>query len=274
VYWTAAGGAQPVGGAVLGRYLALGEADGVLGWPVSGEEPEPGGVRARFAGGRVYWSAGTGARALYGAVLQAYLDDAGPAGPLGLPTEEEVTLLDGRRARFVGGGVYWSPSTGAHPLSGGIAEKYRALGEAAGPVGWPVAAEEDVAGGRQSRFSAGLITWSAATGAHEVHGALLAHWLELAGAGGFLGLPTSDELGVTGGRASSFVGGTLYWSAGTGAHEVHGAILGRYLQGGGPDWIGLPTADEVPVTGGARSDFQSASLLYRAATGEVAVVPR
>ena len=80
------------------------------------------------------------------------------------------------------------------------------------------------------------------------------------------GLPTSDETAVAGGRASTFTGAAIYWSSGTGAHEVHGAIASAYLSYGGPGSpLALPTSDEQPATGGRQNTFQHGSITYNAA---------
>jgi uncharacterized protein with LGFP repeats len=63
-----------------------------------------------------------------------------------------------------------------------------------------------------------------------VHGEIRRHWAELGWERGLLGYPTGDETAVSGGRASSFRGGDMLWSAATGPHEVNGAILGRYRE--------------------------------------------
>ena len=77
------------------EYLAVGGAGGVLGLPTStiggfGAMRAAGVTctcsRVSFAGGRIYFKAGAGAHALWGPVLNAYLDRNGATGPLGFPT--------------------------------------------------------------------------------------------------------------------------------------------------------------------------------------------
>jgi|GEM_PF-5553884 hypothetical protein len=65
-------------------------------------------------------------------------------------------------------------------------------------------------------------------------GAIGDRWTAAGGRSFFLGAPTSPEFGVPGGRAQHFEGGDIYWSAGTGAKAVYGAILARYNAVGGP----------------------------------------
>ena len=109
--------------------------------------------------------------------------------------------------------------------------------------------------------------------AHEVHGAILRKFSSLGGVSSFLRFPLSDETGVTGGRASQFQGGTIYWSSSTSAHEVHGAILRRYLSlGGTGSRLGLPVTDEFSVPVGRRSDFQHGAIVYDSATHSTTVL--
>jgi uncharacterized protein with LGFP repeats len=119
----------------------------------------------------------------------------------------------------------------------------------------------------------GSIYWTSGTGAHEVHGAIRTKWRSLGGEAGFLGYPRSDEISVTVGRASQFQGGNVYWSSGNGAHEVHGAILTRYLGLGGTGGrLGPPVSDEYAVTVGWRSDFLHGAIIWNATTHTTSVI--
>jgi uncharacterized protein with LGFP repeats len=86
------------------------------------------------------------------------------------------------------------------------------------------------------------------------HGAIGAEWLAKGGAAGFLGAPTSNEYslpGLPGVQVEEFVGGQIYWSLATGAHEIHGAIEVEYVGiVHGPANYGLPTTDETTTPDG------------------------
>ena len=111
--------------------------------------------------------------------------------------------------------------------------------------------------GRYNHFQGGSIYWTPATSAHETHGAIRGKWAALGWERSFLGYPTSDELVITGGRLSKFQGAYVYWSPATWAHEVHGAILGTYLQlGASNSRLGFPITDESPMSTGRYSNFQ------------------
>lgn len=230
-----------------------------------------GGFQRRYAGGHIYWSTATGAHFILGAILGRYLSLGGASG-LGLPTTDEVAIAGGRRNEFARAHLYWSSATGTRFVFGAILARYVELG-GADAVGLPTSDEAGVPGGRVSYFQRGHIYWSGATGAHVVLGAILGRYLALGGPGG-LGLPTTDEIDVAGGRASFFERTHIYWAPNTGALFVFGAILGRYVTIGGANAIGRPVTDEYSVPGGRRSDFQEGSIVWDAATGATTVLGR
>jgi len=203
---------------------------------------------------------------------QHYYDLGGPGSYLGTPTAPETAVAGGRMQTFHGGTIYWSAATGAHAVHGLILGRYLALGGPAAFAGLPTSDEQAVAGGRASTFTGAAIYWSPGTGAHEVHGLIRDHYQALGGPSSQAGLPTSDETAVVGGRASTFTGAAIYWSAGTSAHEVHGAIRSAYLAYGGPGSpLALPTSDEQPATGGRQNTYQHGSITYNATTGATTV---
>ncbi len=203
---------------------------------------------------------------------QHYYDLGGPGSYLGTPTGPESAVAGGRMQTFHGGTIYWSAATGAHAAHGLILGRYQALGGPAAFAGFPTSDEQAVAGGRASTFTGAAIYWSPGTGAHEVHGLIRAHYQALGGPASQAGLPTSDETAVVGGRASTFTGATIYWSAGTSAHEVHGAIRSAYLAYGGPGSpLALPTSDEQPTPGGRQNTYQHGTITYNATTGTTTV---
>ncbi len=113
---------------------------------------------------------------------------------------------------------------GAFEVHGGILAKYQSLGTVGSLLQFPTTDERGCPDGvgRYNHFQGGSIYWTRATGAHEVHGAIRAKWASLGWERGFLRYPLSDETAVTGGRASQFQGGNIYWSAATGARGARG----------------------------------------------------
>jgi len=263
-WWAAADGITT--SAITARYQAVGGASR-LGALVGPEQAVPGGRVQHYVGGNIYWSVATGAQLVYGAILARYLAAGGPGSFLGLPVTDEIDVPGGRASYFQSARVYWSGPTGAQEVHGDILRHYLAAGGPASFLGLPVTDEIDVPGGRASYFQGARMYWSAATGAQEVHGAILGHYLAGGGPDSRLGLPVTDEIDVTGGRASYFQGARVYWSGATGAHRVYGGILADYLVLGGPDsaWR-LPTTDEFDIPGGRRSTFSGGRIDWSWAT--------
>ena len=87
-----------------------------------------------------------------------------------------------------------------------------------------------------------------------VYGPIYARYHQLGGLDGFLGAPTSDEVDGVSGRLSTFEGGQIVFDPVTNVtHEVHGAILQRWMQLNGPAGpLGMPYTDEMPVNGQTR----------------------
>ncbi|WP_051942910.1 polysaccharide deacetylase family protein [Streptacidiphilus rugosus] len=150
------------------------------------------------------------------AALGAQRSLLGPARTVEMPG----TVTGSAIQWFAGGRVYYSWATGAHEVNGAILGKFVSLGSVNGFVGYPRSDETAVTGGRASQFQGANIYWSGATGAHEVNGAILGTYLSLGGTASRLGLPTSDEHSVTGGRGSDFQHGALVWNSATGAVTV------------------------------------------------------
>ncbi len=67
----------------------------------------------------------------------------------------------------------------------------------------------------------------------------------------YAGAAKGSIYNVAGGQAQDFANGSIYYSSTTGAHFVHGAILGRYKALGGPaGMLGFPLTDQLPVGDG------------------------
>jgi uncharacterized protein with LGFP repeats len=227
IYWSPATGAQEVHGAILAKYLALGGPAGQLGLPSTSETTTPDGV-GRFnhftgngVGASIYWTQGTGAHEIQGAIRNKWAATGWETGPAGYPTTDELTPPDhvGRFNHFTkGASVYWSPSTGAHLVMGAIRTEWAATGWETGPAGYPTTDELTNADqtGRHNDFAkAAAIYWTPSTGAHIVYGAIGATWAASGRERSRLGYPTADEHAVSGGRASTFQHGSLVWLSAT-----------------------------------------------------------
>jgi hypothetical protein len=241
-------GAHEVHGAIRDEYNATAhetdvygrQVQNLLGLPTSDEMDVPGVPGARmntFQGGAIYWSPSTGAHAVYGDIGAKYNSLGGPAA-YGLPISEEQGIPDGQLIPDVrvsyfqnGGAILWSAATGAHTVYGAIGAEYAATaGETDyfGTVvrtllGAPTSDEMDVPGvpgARMNTFQGGTIYWSPSTGAHVVYGGIGALYNSMGGPTSYLGLPTSDEQGIPGGRVSYFQNGKILWTPQGGAYAV------------------------------------------------------
>ncbi len=207
-------------------YNQLGGRSSYLGSPVDDAHPIAGGQARDFTGGSIYWSAGTGAHAVHGAILAHYQSLGGPTGFLGYPVTDETGTPDGigRYNHFsAAGSIYWTPNTGAWSIHGAIRAHWAAMGWERGPVGYPVTDETGTPDGigRYNHFSGdGSIYWTPNTGPWSVHGAIRARWASMGWENGPVGYPTSDEYAIPDGRQSDFVSGHISWNATSGDTTV------------------------------------------------------
>lgn len=93
-------------------------------------------------GGVIYYSSSTGAHAVWGDLLDAYIDAGGYGSALGYPTSDRTPVGDDRGATFTTQTAQaWSTSTtGAWVVPAQILGPYRSRGGPQGALGYPVAA--------------------------------------------------------------------------------------------------------------------------------------
>jgi uncharacterized protein with LGFP repeats len=263
------------------KYAQLGGAGGFLGAPVTPENVAPDGIgRYRhFQNGSIYWSPPTGAHEVHGAIRGKWSSIGWERSLLGYPITDETTTPDGvgRYNHFQGGSVYWTPGTGAQEVHGAIRGKWASIGWERSLLGYPITDESTTPDGvgRYNHFQGGSVYWTPATGAHEVHGAIRGKWASMGWERSLLGYPLTDETttpdGV--GRYNHFQGGSVYWTPATGAHEVHGAIRGEWARlGWERSFLGYPLSDELSTEDGTGrySEFQHGSIYWNPSTGALA----
>jgi uncharacterized protein with LGFP repeats len=174
------------------------------------------------------------------------------------------------------------PFNGKHTVQGPILTKYLQLGTSL--LGEPISEQQPTTGGYVSYFQGttcgGTTTYGAIylmsgnSTAYSVHGCIDKEYLSLGGPStSSLGLPVTDEMGVTGGRVSYFSGhkcstgggpsnsGSAIYANGAHTYYVWGCIYGRYQdtcqQVNGPcvNLLGLPVTSEESIAGGKVSYF-------------------
>ena len=236
---------------------------------------------------QIVWTRTTGAREVSPPMSDCWARVGHARGVLGFPTTDCLVAHDGigRYQLFERGTIVWHPQTGTFETHGDINAKYAE--RQGSQFGYPTTDETSTPDGR-GRFNHfrelpgghdKSIYWTAATGAHEIYGLIRGRWAALGWERSVLGYPTSGELvthdGV--GRFQTFEGGILVWHPNTGAFEVHGTILQRYLQLGGTAW-GYPTTDESDAMGPGRFNHfvhlpsgQERSIYWTPDTGAVEV---
>jgi uncharacterized protein with LGFP repeats len=267
-----------VAGNVRSRWGTLGWEKGPLGYPtddlVCGLRN--GGCFQPFQGGLVYQASAAGTHATWGAVLSRFASWGYEAGPLGYPTADPGCGLPGGGCfqLFQGGSIYWSAVTGAQVVRGALRDRWGALGWERGVLGYPTTSEACglPGGGCFQQFQGGSLYWSPATGAQLVRGAIRTTWGALGWERGVLGYPTTSEAcGLRdGGCFQQFQGGSVYWSARSGAQPIGGALRTAWgAQGWERGALGYPTSAEYPVPGGRAQRFQGGTLTWVAATGRV-----
>lgn len=280
VYWTQAAGAVAIRGGIRESFLAMGGAEGALGYPVGAEQSRAanGGWAQAFEGGVMYWRNGWGIH-MYGGIRDAYVAAGHSAGFLGWPTSAQTCVTGGCRQDFEGGSILWSPGAGSFVVNGGIHETYLANGAQTGRLGYPTGAQTPRSGngdGWVQGFQGGAVYWRAGTG-YVMYGGIRDEY----GRGNFnwgvLGWPTSaQECGLAqGGCAQSFAGGQILWSPAAGAFTVSGARSQAYTKSGGHSGpIGYPTSNTVARTGngtGVVQAFQTGAIYERNGVAPIAM---
>ena len=254
VYWSSSTGVHAVRSNIDACYQKHLQD---LGFPVNDELKLNGGASQVFQYGQIHWSPSAGARFTRGAIQQYWSAHGWENGWLGWPTGDELTVKGGASQTFQHGVVFWSNSTGAHAVKGGILGKYANIKYEQGALGFPATDELKLNGGASQVFQYGQIHWSPSTGARFTRGAIQQYWSAHGWQNGWLGWPTGDELTVKGGASQTFQHGTVFWSNSTGAHPVVGTTLSkyaaaRYEQG----QYGFPVEDQT----GPSQRFQHGSI--------------
>ncbi|AMY56460.1 M57 family metalloprotease [Rhodococcoides fascians] len=204
-----------------------------------------------------------------GRILQEF-NEAGGLNFFGNATNTELPANRGGRWQpFTKSlSIYWHPNVSgghANSIGGLIRDKWGQLGYENSPLLYPTTRELPTRKpGRFNNFEGGSIYWSNASGAHTVYGEIKNRWGALDWENGILGFPVSDEFNVKdGGKGQHFEGGSIYWSPGTGAHEVVGDIRQQWSAAGWENSPqGFPTSNPRATGCNQRAQtFQQGTLV-------------
>ncbi|MFJ4029777.1 GDSL-type esterase/lipase family protein [Paenarthrobacter sp. NPDC089989] len=276
IAWSARTGARVVvNGPVRTSWWDNGGPAGYHGYPTSDTALglRSGGSKQVFERGAITASPGTGAQRTTGSIHLAWARSGFEGGYLGYPvTGERTGLPDGGAYQaFERGFIVWSAASGAHPSMGAIRARWRESGLEGGELGYPTSDEATGLknGGSAQQYQRGTIVWSPSTGARVLTGAIRAYWSSTGGQNGALGYPVGEENRQANFVYQQFQGGTVYWSAATGAHSTtHGDIHNRYVAlGGAAGQLGLPLTDKIPKAGGLVQQFANGWLVWGPGTG-------
>jgi uncharacterized protein with LGFP repeats len=153
-------GTSPIGA----KYVASGGAGGVLGAAVRAQVCglRDGGCYRRYAGGSIYWSPSTPAAVVRGAIRDRWAALGYERGALGYPVADAGCGLRGGGCaqRFQHGAVYWSPASGAHPVTGALLTAWKARGAERGALGYPVADPRTSGRTTVQRFQHGTLSYA------------------------------------------------------------------------------------------------------------------
>lgn len=306
IFFTPDTGAHIMGGAILEKYESLGgPADGDLGFPTIDEGPgriSPDSRNTTFSAADkpvIFWTPDTGAHVVRGAINAAWDKLGGSAGPLGVPTEDEVFTGDVVSQKFTAGQLSWNRSTKefttvppelAAQLAGlaipedatsAINAARRAAGGALGPLGAKQGDQYTIGkDGAGQDFVGGKIFYSPATGANVVTGQVLKKYESVGGPEGDLGFPTSNEADgglKTGSRVSTFSAKdqpVIFWTPDYGAFIVRGAMNAAWQKLGGPTGsLGPPVADQTENGNLVTQRFTGGEISWDKATDKFTTQP-
>jgi uncharacterized protein with LGFP repeats len=267
--------ASPIGDAEAAMMAAWEKAGGdtsPLGARKGDVYPAADGFALDFDGGKMFYTTDTGARFVYGPILDKYESLGGPAGSdLGFPTINEVPGLagpDSRVATFSASDkpvIFWTSEHGAFVVRGALNAAWDKLGSSGGVLGAPVGDETYGGEVTSQKFSGGEISWNKKTKEFTTNPAALADqlkglqvaidptaainmaWRAAGGAGGPLGAKQGGSYPIGGdGVAQNFANGKVFFNPATGANALETDVLAKYESLGGPAGsdLGFPTANE------------------------------
>jgi uncharacterized protein with LGFP repeats len=269
-----AASASPIGDAETAMMAAWEKAGGgnsPLGARKGDVYPVGDGFVLDFDGGKMFYTTDTGAKFVYGPILDKYESFGGPAGSdLGFPTINEGRGLapDSRMATFSASDkplIFWTPDHGAFVVRGAMNAAWDKLGSSGGVLGAPIGDETYNGEVTSQKFNGGEISWNRKTKEFTANPAALADqlkgvqvaidpaaaismaWRAAGGGAGPLGAGQGGPYPIGGdGMAQNFAGGKVYFSPAIGANAVESDILAKYESLGGPvgSDLGFPTANE------------------------------
>ncbi|MFC4127614.1 LGFP repeat-containing protein [Nocardia rhizosphaerae] len=112
IYWSVGTGAHQISGPIRDKWAALGWESSPLGFPLSDVSAagKGDGQYSMFPTGAIYWSAATGAHAVWGSIQADWIRAGAETGRYGYPTSDEYDYQGGKAQDFQGGKITWKPA--------------------------------------------------------------------------------------------------------------------------------------------------------------------
>jgi len=212
-------------------------------------------------------------------ISEKYAALGGAAGFLGAVVTAEAAVGDGRgrRARYQGGNIYWTSSTGAREVHGAILGEYDQQGGPTAGLRYPTSDTLTSADNqsRYSNFEGGRIYYRGGAGTYTVPQPWFSKHEATGGVRGYLGYPVTNVRGSTDGKSlyQNYQGGRIYVQGSRvteihlGMFDLHESLRGVY----GP--LGYPVTDLNPVGDGRGKAqwFEGGLAWYSPTTGSHAL---
>ncbi|MFQ6171994.1 LGFP repeat-containing protein [Oryzobacter sp. R7] len=236
IWWTSTTPAVAMTSAVSAFYAANGGIP-ELGYPKAQRSSAlvDGGWIHVFEKGCIVDSASTATQVVSGPRWSVWVAAGRETGALGYPVAALETLAGGAwLQRFQAGGIVDSAATSPVAVDGIRWTRWVASGRETGPLGFPVAARQDLASWSWiQRFQTGCLVDSPWTTPTSVHGAVWVAWQQVGREGGRLSFPTAEQVVTSSGVSQRFRGGGIWGPTGSAAYAVFGAVLSEWEDAGG-----------------------------------------
>jgi uncharacterized protein with LGFP repeats len=260
-------------GRLRSAYNATGSIIGPVGWPTSEQSCASNGTCSQEFQAATIAADSSGSFALsVPGISAAYSSTGGITGVLGKPVSG-VNALTANGGGFVQafqyGAIAWSPTHGAHPISGAIRDGFNATGGIAGYLGWP---SGDVSCDSQRNCSqtfVGGIAYSAADGSFaSIKAQIVALYNSLGGATGKLGKSIGSSVWIPdhgGGFVQAFTNGAITFTDASGAVLLQGEVRTVFGSVGGISgpfgWpTGQPSSIKASTGSGSVLGFQNGAI--------------
>ncbi|WP_298155041.1 hypothetical protein [Flavobacterium sp.] len=256
----------------------------ILGAPVSDEfrTPNKEGAGQHFEGGSIYWSPGTGAHEIHGAIKDKWAALGWENSFLGFPVTDEKPTPDGygRFNFFEGGAIYFHPHLGTFAIPKGIIEIWKREGWEKGKLGYPVGDEIVKNNNSVQYFEFGAVI-SVKAGPYQVifnsmrstYG-LYTKWKATGGVDSYLGdlvTPNKNYPKMYRYYFAEFQKGFIYENPNASNAFVikKGPFFDYYAS---KKWetgyLGLPVSDEIPSRDNFTiQKFEGGTIIYNPSTG-------